>query len=134
MPTVAEIMTSSVITVHPDSTLSEVLTDLATQHISGAAVVDHKGRLVGVVTHSDIMEAESEISDPELRGRYLEETPVREIMSAPVLTIEPEAAVREAALQMEYGEVHRLFVEANGQLVGVVSRSDVNRALATGKV
>jgi hypothetical protein len=35
---------------------------------------------------------------------------------------------------MEYGEVHRLFVEANGQLVGVVSRSDVNRALATGKV
>jgi CBS domain-containing protein len=35
---------------------------------------------------------------------------------------------------MEYGDVHRLFVERNGALVGVISRSDVSRALATGRV
>lgn len=134
MPTVADIMTRTVITVHPDANLSEALTYLASQHISGAAVVDRKERLVGVLTRSDIMEAEAEIQDPELRGRYLDETQVRELMSAPALTIGPEAEIREAALAMEYGDVHRLFVEAAGQLVGVVSRSDVNRALATGQV
>jgi CBS domain-containing protein len=35
---------------------------------------------------------------------------------------------------MDYGDVHRLFVEENGELVGVISRSDINRAFAAGKL
>jgi CBS domain-containing protein len=134
MPKVAEVMTKRVITVRNDATLAEALTYLATQHISGAAVIDSRQRLTGVISQSDIMEAEAEIGDSRLRGSYLEETLVQEIMSSPALTIGPEAELREAALAMEYGEVHRLFVEDAGRLVGVLSRSDVSRALAIGIV
>ena len=134
MTRVADVMTRNVVTVRNDATLSEAMTYLATQHISGAAVTDFKQRLVGVLSHSDILEAETEIGEPEARGRFLEETLVSEVMSSPALTIAPQAELREAALAMEYGEVHRLFVEEGGNLVGVVSRSDVSRALAIGKV
>jgi CBS domain-containing protein len=134
MPHVAEVMTRRVVTVSTDANLAEALTYLATQHISGAAVIDHKQRLVGVITRSDIMEAEAEASDPEARGRLLDETLVRDLMTHPALTVGPDVELREAALTMEYGDIHRLFVEDNGELVGVVSRSDISRALATGKV
>jgi CBS domain-containing membrane protein len=134
MPRVAEVMTKRVITLRSDATLAEALTYLATQHISGAAVTDNKQRLIGVVSQSDIMEAEAEIGDPKRRGPFLEDTLVKEIMSSPALTIAPEAELREAALAMEYGEVHRLFVVDAGRLIGVVSRSDVSRALAVGQI
>jgi CBS domain-containing protein len=133
MSRVEEVMTRSVVTVREDATLAEALVYLATQHISGVAVTDHRQRLVGVVSRSDIMEAEAEVQDQDVRGKFLDDTLVSDVMTAPALTIGPEAELREAALAMEYGDVHRLFVEANGELVGVVSRSDVSRALATGR-
>lgn len=134
MPKVCDLMTRDVVTVRSDATLAEALTCLSTQHISGAAVTDHRHRLVGVISRSDLMDAEAEIADQEIRGRFLDETLVRDIMASPALTIGPEAELREAALAMEYGDVHRLFVEESGELVGVLSRSDVSRALAAGKV
>lgn len=134
MPTVADVMTKGVIALRRDATLAEALTSLATEHISGAAVTDHRQRLVGALSRTDIMEAEAEISDPEIRGRFLDDVLVSEVMTTPALTIGPDTELREAALAMEYGEVHRLFVEEHGRLVGVVSRSDVSRALATGMV
>ena len=133
MTKVADVMTRQVVTVRGDATLAEALTYLATQHISGAAVTDHRQRLVGVVSRSDIIEAEVEVEEPEARGRFLAETMVRDVMTSPALTVGPEVELREAALAMEYGDVHRLFVEDAGELVGVLSRSDVSRALATGR-
>jgi len=133
MSTVAEVMTRNVVTVRAESTLSEAMACLSTQHISGAAVTDHRRKLIGVVSRSDIMDAEAEVQDQEIRGRFLDETLVRDVMTSPALTIGSEMDLREAALAMEYGDVHRLFVESGGVLVGVVSRSDVSRALATGR-
>jgi CBS domain-containing protein len=126
-------MTRNVVTVRAESTLSEAMACLSTQHISGAAVTDHRRKLIGVVSRSDIMDAEAEVQDQEIRGRFLDETLVRDVMTSPALTIGSEIELREAALAMEYGDVHRLFVESGGVLVGVVSRSDVSRALATGR-
>jgi CBS-domain-containing membrane protein len=134
MTRVADVMTRRVVTVRGDATLAEALTYLATQHISGAAVTDRRNRLVGVVSRSDIIEAEVEVEEPEARGRFLSETMVSDVMSTPALTVGPGVELREAALAMEYGDVHRLFVEEAGELVGVLSRSDVSRALATGRV
>jgi len=134
MTRVADVMTRRVVTVRDDATLAEALTYLATQHISGAAVTDRRNRLVGVVSRSDIIEAEVEVDEPEARGRFLSETMVSDVMSTPALTVGPGIELREAALAMEYGDVHRLFVEEAGELVGVLSRSDVSRALATGRV
>lgn len=134
MVKVAEVMTREVIWVRPDATLDEALTYLATQHITGTAVVDHKHRLIGVLTRSDVLEAEAEFDDPKARSRFLKDALVRDLMTSPALTIGPDAELREAALAMEYGDVHRLFVQEDGELVGVISRSDVSRALATGRV
>src|SRR6185503_4294744 len=118
VPKVKEVMTHDVVTVIGDATLAEALTYLATQHISGAAVIDHRQRLIGVVSRTDILDAEAEISEPEVRGRFLDETVVRDLMTSPALTIGPNAELREAALAMEYGDVHRLFVQDAGALVG----------------
>ncbi len=134
MTRVADVMTHPVVSVDADATLAEALTYLATQHITGAAVLDHRHRLTGVISRSDIMELEAEAGDGQARARLLEDTVVRDVMTRPALTINPEAELREAALAMEYGGVHRLFVEADGRLVGVISRSDVSRALAVGRV
>jgi CBS-domain-containing membrane protein len=134
MTRVSDVMTRDVVTMRTDATLAEAVTYLATQHISGVAVMDARHQLVGVVSRSDVLEAEAEISDREIRERYLENTMVGDVMTSPAITIGPEAELREAALAMEYGDVHRLFVQVAGKLIGVISRSDVNRALATGRV
>ena len=127
MITVADVMTREVLVLHSDTSLRDAVVYLANQHVSGAPVVDARGRMAGAISSSDIMQAESE-------GLDLEQTAVEEVMTRHPLTVGPETALREAALAMEYGEVHRLFVEHDGALVGVISRSDVNRALAQGRV
>lgn len=125
MTRVADVMTSGVLSLRSDTPLREAIAYLATQHISGTAVVDPRMKLAGAVTTSDLLQAEAE-------GVDLDMTTVADVMSFPALTIVPEAELRDAALAMEYAEVHRLFVEECGALVGVVSRSDINRAMARG--
>jgi len=55
-------------------------------------------------------------------------------MTRPPLTIPADADIREAAQRMLYAEVHRLFIEKNGALAGVISQTDIVRALATHQV
>jgi predicted transcriptional regulator len=55
-------------------------------------------------------------------------------MTPKPLMIESTADVQEAARHMLYAEVRRLFVEENGVLVGVISQTDIVRAVATGKI
>jgi CBS domain-containing protein len=62
------------------------------------------------------------------------QTPVRDIITPKPLMIEPTAQVNEAARHMLYAEVRRLFVEEHGALVGVISHTDIVRAVATGKL
>jgi CBS domain-containing protein len=64
----------------------------------------------------------------------LDHTPVREIMTPHPYTVDPEADVREAARQMLYADVHRLFVSDGEQLLGVISTTDIVRAVATGQL
>jgi CBS domain-containing protein len=86
--------------------------------------------MIGVLSTTDILQAESEVADREARDRLFEDTPVEELMTPRPLTISPDADLREAARQMLYGDVHRLFVELNGELIGVISRTDLVRAFA----
>jgi CBS domain-containing protein len=125
MTTVADVMTRDVLSLHSEATLRDAIAFLATQHVSGAPVLDAKRRMVGTISSSDVLQADSE-------GADLDATTVADVMTRRALTVSPGTELREAALAMEYGDVHRLFVERGGELVGVVSRSDVNRALANG--
>jgi CBS domain-containing protein len=125
---VAELMQAPVRTIALDSTLADVVVELADGHISALPVVDGGEHMVGVVSTADVLVAQAE------HAEQWERMSVDEVMTQPALTITPDAAVSEAAQRMLYGDVHRLFVEDNGTLVGVISQTDVVRALATRKL
>ncbi|HEV2291985.1 MAG TPA: CBS domain-containing protein, partial [Gemmatimonadales bacterium] len=114
---VTDLMTRKVVTIARDAIVAEAVGLLADQHISAVAVVDEHERLVGVLSTTDILRAESEAKDAESRTVLFDDTRVEELMSPRPLTIAPEADAREAARQLLYGDVHRLFVEAQGDLV-----------------
>jgi len=131
---VAELMRGSVTAVRPDSSVAEVIASLADSHVSAVPVVDAHQRLLGVVSSSDVLREEAEAGDADGRTTLLQSTLARDIMTPRPLTIDPEADVRDAAREMLYAEVHRLFVVADDRLAGVISTTDIVRAVATGKL
>lgn len=129
---VRDLMTTSVITVDPDVPVAQAVELLADSHVSGLAVVDHQGHLIGVISTTDIVNAEAEMAAEPVRDRLWSMATVRDIMTRKALPVSPDLELREAALQMDYADVHRLFVIENDRLIGVISRSDINRAFAAG--
>jgi CBS domain-containing protein len=131
---VADIMQTTVETIGPDDTVADAVTTIAEQHVSGLPVVDQRRHLIGVISSTDVLQLLSEVTDPERRGNILESTTVRDIMTAKPVTVDPDADVHDAARQMLYGEIHRLFVEYDGELVGVVTQSDIVGVVAGAKL
>jgi CBS domain-containing protein len=131
---VAELMWTKLETVGPDDTVGEAVGILAESHVYGLPVTDPRGRLLGVISASDVLRATAECATPEERDRLFMETTVRELMTPQPVTIKPEADVREAAQQMLYLDIHRLFIEEDGKLAGVISQSDVARGVATARI
>jgi CBS domain-containing protein len=87
---------------------------------------------LGVISSTDILQAEAEADDRRARTQLFEHTAVEELMSTPPIVVAPDADVREAARIMLDRGVHRLFVVANDQLVGVLSQTDIARAIGSG--
>jgi len=131
---VADLMRTDLKTVDPDATIAEVVTILSDAHVSGLPVVNGKRRVLGVITASDVVTAIAEADSPRARERLFEATRVREIMTSRPQVIAAEAEVAEAARAMLYLEIHRLFVEEEGELVGVISQSDIAGAVANAKL
>jgi CIC family chloride channel protein len=131
---VAELMQRKVKTVGSDATLADAIVSLADGHISGMPVVDGAGKVIGVLSTTDVLTAEAEAGDPTARQTLLENTSVRDIMTPRPFTVAPSEDVREAARQMLYADVHRLFVAEGDKVVGIISTTDIVRAVATGKL
>lgn len=151
---VGEIMSRDVIAVRDDMTLQEVATFLTENQISGAPVEDSEGRLVGVVSLSDVARATSEQSrlEPErprserpqipdyyLRGwerrltveefeSFQVEEPgllVSEIMTPRIHSVDESTAVAEAAKIMREAHIHRVLITRRNRVVGIVTTSDL---------
>jgi CBS domain-containing protein len=131
---VADLMQTNLKAIGLDDTVATAVVLLAEQHVSGLPVVDHRDRLAGVLSTTDVLDLLAESLDTERRGVVLEETLVREIMTAKPITVDPDTDVQEAARQMLYGEIHRLFVEYDEALVGVITQSDIVGAVAGAKL
>ncbi|HYU10143.1 MAG TPA: CBS domain-containing protein [Gemmatimonadales bacterium] len=123
---VAELMQTNLKTISADATIADAVVDLTEARVSALPVVDRFGRAVGVLSTREILKAESERLD--------QSTCVIEIMAAWPTTIDPDLGVRQAAQEMLYLNVQRLFVEYAGALVGVISQTDIVGAVATAKV
>ena len=132
--TVADFMQSAVRTVTGDTPVSELAAVLAAAKVTGLPVVDARERVIGVASSTDLIAAQAGMRCAAEREILMEQTPVRDIMTPKPLMIESTAQVHEAARHMLYAEVRRLFVEEHGVLVGVISHTDIVRAVATGKL
>lgn len=133
-PTVASVMTSPVITVGAETSFKDVVATLSGNGISAVPVVGPHGTLVGVVSEADVLPKQEFHGglDPVPRGvprrmRWYRSLGLcaAELMTTPVITIEPGAPVTLAARRMAEKQVRRLFVVDDDELVGVVSRRDV---------
>jgi tRNA nucleotidyltransferase (CCA-adding enzyme) len=119
-PAVArDLMSSPVHTVAPDVTLRALAESLSTWHHTGAPVVEG-GKLVGIVSRRDVAAAEKQ-------GKL--DKPVSGRMTRAVVTIGPGEPLEDALTRMEANDVGRLPVVEDGRLLGILTRTDVLRAL-----
>ena len=130
----ADLMQTDVRTISPDDSVADLVQALADSHVSGLPVVSPSGQIVGVVSATDVLQASAEKEDTRARANLFEHTTVGDIMTRDAHLIEPDTDARDAAKQMLYGEVRRLFVQENGRLVGVVSQTDIAQAVGSGRL
>ena len=131
---VKDLMQTDLTTTTVDELVASVIVTLADTGVHGLPVVaPNSSKLLGVISTTDILEAISEHEDG-VAQRFLDTTSVGEIMTAKATTITPDAEITDAAQMMLYRDIHRLFVEDDGQLVGVISQSDIVRAVGTAKI
>ncbi len=121
---VADLMTIDPIVVSVDASIEEAEELLRSHRITGLPVVDLSGRLVGVVSQTDLLYLAVPTIQALIRHR---ESGIRigEVMSVPPVTIETIAPIRQAARLMNEQRLHRLVaVDDYGRPVGVVSAMD----------
>lgn len=147
---VADVMTPNPVVAQPEMPLNEAIKVLVEKRISGLPVVDHTGKLVGVLSETDLMWQETGVTPPayimvldsviylENPARYerdlhkaLGQT-VGEVMTgSPIITTTPDKSLREAAQIMHEHKINRLPVlDPSGKVVGILTRGDIIRAMA----
>ena len=121
---VKDIMTTGVVTVRPDTPHQTVAAMLRQHRVSGFPVADDDGKVVGVVTETDLVAL---VAGRYHRGhRAAEQATAGDLMSHPAVTVGPDDPVKTAARLMRKQRLQRLpVVDRDGRLAGVVSRSDV---------
>jgi len=136
MHTVEEAMTSQVVTVSPESTVTVAARVVCDSGVSGLPVVDGDGCVVGIVTEADLLHHAvlpdlAKVKDRRGSGGQVSESRVCDVMSREVVGGTSGRPFGEAARLMETARVRRLVVVGDGfTLEGIISRRDVVAALA----
>ncbi|CAN5436280.1 MAG: CBS and ACT domain-containing protein [Rubrobacteraceae bacterium] len=125
---VGDHMTREVITTTPDATAAKVLGLCRERRIRHMPVVGENGRLVGMVSDRDLRSATPALGNPA-RSEALERITVSEAMMREVLTAAPNDPIEEAANEMRERSIGCLPVVDGGNLVGILTTSDVMAAL-----
>ncbi|HJP71577.1 MAG TPA: CBS domain-containing protein [Candidatus Limnocylindria bacterium] len=121
---VADLMTIDPIAISVDASIEEAEELLRHNRITGLPVVDLGGRLVGVISQTDLLYLAVPAVQALIRHR---DSGVRvgEVMSSPPVTIDGSATVRDAARRMYNERLHRLVaVDDHGRPTGVISAMD----------
>jgi CBS domain-containing protein len=129
---VADVMTLDPIVVGADAPLEDAERLMRERAISGLPVVDPNGRLVGVISRTDVVE-DGSVPMAILLRKMPSGLRVGELMSSPAITVETTDALIEAARRMRDNRIHRLVaVDDGGRPVGVLSASDFVALFAEG--
>jgi CBS domain-containing protein len=143
----ADIMVKDVVTVGPEAPVMDVAALMLERRISGLPVVDGGGRVLGIVSEGDLIrrpEIDTDrvklgwlrllLTDDEARARDFVKhhgRTAREVMTKPAHSVPPETPLGEVVQLMERHHVKRLPVIERGKLVGLVTRTDLLRALVS---
>ena len=141
---VSEVMSRRVISVAPTARVADAARLMLDHRISGLPVLDAEGKLVGIVTEGDFLRR-AETGNLRRRPRWIElclgpgrladeyvhthGTKVEDVMTVDVISVNENASLDEVAALMEKRRVKRLPVLRGDQLVGIVSRASLVRAL-----
>jgi len=120
--TVRDIMQSEVLAVVPEMTVRELIHLLLEERISGAPVLGPTGKVLGVVSSTDVLRLAA--------GGPAGDARVAEIMTPVALTVHPNESLADLARFFRRGRVHRALVMEDGVLLGVVTPYDVLHALS----
>ena len=134
-------MTGKVVTLSPEASVAEALILCRKRRIRHIPILE-RGHLVGIVTDRDLRDASPVLGDPE-RASALQELRVGDVMTRSVITADPEESIENAAQEMYELKIQSLPVVTEGpvvdeglavaekELLGIVTSSDVMRALVT---
>ena len=152
---VGDIMMMTVVTISPEDTLLDASLKMSQKKVSGAPVVDEENQLLGMLSEADILRSikttvktmqliypslsslgvafKEKVSEKEVVEAYrdIEKMKVNEIMTKEVYSIGPDEELRSAIKKMVMNKINRLpVIDANGKLVGIVTRGDILRGIA----
>lgn len=141
----ADVMTTDVITVSPETTVRDIAVLLHTKRISGVPVADAAGNILGIVTEGDLVHQEAVagehrrswwlalFDDPTNLARDYTKTHgriARDVMTSSVISVGPAATLPEIAATLERYRIKRVPVVEDKKLVGIITRSNLLQALA----
>ena len=120
--TAKDIMQSPVMAATALASLRDVATELVHNEFSGMPVADLDGRVVGVVTESDIVRT-------LIAGNRLENLTASEVMTGPPITVDVKTPLEDVMKKLEGNRIVRVPVTNQDKLVGIISRRDIIRAI-----
>src|SRR4030042_4474545 len=116
---VRDVMSSPVVTIDEEETINKAAANMD-MHDLGAVIVQNKaGKAICIITERDIV---IRVFSKNLKPATVK---AKEIMTTPLVTIEPEASISEAARRMNHLDIRRLGVIYKGNLVGIISSKDI---------
>jgi len=120
---VKDVMVTSIITIDAEDTVKKAA-ELMEKHDIGCLIVISYGNPIGIITERDVLKK------LVLQRRDPMKTKVGNIMSAPLITSHPQNDIRDAVRLMNERRIKKLPVIEDGNLIGLVSLTDVMRSLA----
>ncbi len=115
---VGDVMKTGLITISEDQTVLDAAKLMKKNHVGSILVSSENGGIKGIVTRSDIVER-------AIASGKGDDCKIREVMSKPLVGLEPDADVSDAAKLMGNEDLRRLVVFRKGKIVGIISDKDI---------
>jgi CBS domain-containing protein len=124
-PKISKYMDTAVPTLSPETQIMEAVDFLLRHQVTGAPVVDRKGRLVGIITETDLLRLLTE----GIQGEPPTEAVVAEFMMTDVITVPPTVDIYYVAGMFLANKFRRLPVVEGDKIVGAITRYDLLRVV-----
>ncbi len=116
---VKDVMSSPVVTTNEEAPSNRVASLMEENSLGCVIVTNKEGKPIGIITERDL------VLRVLSKNRKPDEATAKDIMTAPLVTIEPDATITDAARRMSRLDIRRLGVIYKGELVGIVSSKDI---------